>query len=847
MASYVLYPPIVDSYMPAFQDATCRIYFSLSKYNSISDVKSIHISVCKQSTGMNVVNKSDDISLGHYRSTGIIIANNGIKRDSIDAENLYYFEIDNSDIKDGWQVGWIYKIQLRLSLKEYDPTIPQSTWLNNNSGLFSEWSTICTTKFIGNIIVEIPTIDYDSSKKDGTIEEEVKNLYLSTLDLYGHINSVDKSERLYKYNFKLYNEYEDILLEDSGELYSNKYQDINDSDYILKMNEFKYTMKTELENEKIYILYFNYETNNGFKESHRIKFMSILMYIDTINCYMVTADNDPDRILKNITSVSEEEEEGKIGIKLRSSDSGNYNGNICVRRCSSKDNFSYWTDIKIIVCKQQSINDIPIFYDYTIESGVLYKYGVQSIKADGERGVLVQMLNPVMRNFEYSFLLGENNQQLKLQFNNTMNSYKIQMMESKTEPIGGMYPVITRNASLRYRIFPINGTITFWMDEKNSFTNKYLIYNESELYSHPIVDFYNNYNKDNNIVQYDYIYERDFRKQVLEFLHDGNFKLFKSPTEGNIIVRLTDINCTPTQSLDRMIYDFTAIASEMAEASMENYLKYHFYEIGECSEDFSTTTAKLGQLQMEFNSDTNVINEIFKKYDRSTRNSAGSRISIVYISYLKITIDDPPFRVQNNSGNMVIGNNISSNKISKNMITIYGDVREYTFDERIVFEKGDNLYLLGDAQGKKTSVNATIDFIYHLKTEPYIEKQISSKEVRSGMGQVFDYYVSGTSIYKDIYYKYYLETEKDFRRLSKIDALEIEAEPGAIFRIKDEVDEEDFEINQTGLLRLVELGNISQITFKGIRDRQTGEIITSGIAMDILINYHYTITVGKYK
>ena len=55
MASRVLYPCIVDSYMPAFKagNTSCRVYFSLSKFNGSSDFSSVHISVVKQNTGMN--------------------------------------------------------------------------------------------------------------------------------------------------------------------------------------------------------------------------------------------------------------------------------------------------------------------------------------------------------------------------------------------------------------------------------------------------------------------------------------------------------------------------------------------------------------------------------------------------------------------------------------------------------------------------------------------------------------------------------------------------------------------------------------------------------------------------
>ena len=45
MASSVLYAPTVDTYMPAFLaagngtgEASCKIYFSLSKFNTINDI-----------------------------------------------------------------------------------------------------------------------------------------------------------------------------------------------------------------------------------------------------------------------------------------------------------------------------------------------------------------------------------------------------------------------------------------------------------------------------------------------------------------------------------------------------------------------------------------------------------------------------------------------------------------------------------------------------------------------------------------------------------------------------------------------------------------------------------------
>ena len=49
MASMHLYPPILDSSMPVFnKNDACNIYYSLSKFNSVEDIKSIQISVIYQ-------------------------------------------------------------------------------------------------------------------------------------------------------------------------------------------------------------------------------------------------------------------------------------------------------------------------------------------------------------------------------------------------------------------------------------------------------------------------------------------------------------------------------------------------------------------------------------------------------------------------------------------------------------------------------------------------------------------------------------------------------------------------------------------------------------------------------
>jgi hypothetical protein len=51
--------------------------------------------------------------------------------------------------------------------------------------------------------------------------------------------------------------------------------------------------------------------------------------------------------------------------------------------------------------------------------------------------------------------------------------------------------------------------------------------------------------KTTNLISDNLAKERIFKTKVLEWLTDGNPKLFRSPTEGNFIVRLLNTSMTP--------------------------------------------------------------------------------------------------------------------------------------------------------------------------------------------------------------------------------------------------------------------------------------------------------------
>ncbi|MBQ8206356.1 MAG: hypothetical protein IJZ77_02745 [Bacilli bacterium] len=815
MASLTLYPPIVESSMPAFvanKNAVCRVYFSLSQFNTRNHFKNAQVSVVKQDSGLSVVNRTDG---EHYRATGIIL---NVPVYQTDQENLWYIEILNEDIGyqtvQGWTIGWFYKIQIRLSNITYNGECGQAAWINNNSQYFSEWSTATLVKAIGEVGIQIPVLGFDSQVKEDNVESA--SLAISTLDIHGTYTCEDSSEILHSYKIELYKEEE--LIESSGIMYTNQY---------VNSNEFTYICKTDLaDSEDIpYTLYFHYKTVNDYEATEVITFTVLQTLIGEVQVELkIYGETEVENDIEAATTIALEEDEGRVGIKFKEiGEEKRYSGNLCIRRTDSKSNYKIWYDIAVIVAIDQLISEIPIYYDYTIESGVGYKYGVQAINKDGSRGTLNSIDKIIIRSFEYSYLLGQNNQQLKLMFNSNMNTFKPVRNDSKNDTIGSAFPFVSRNGATKYKTFPITGLISYNMDDFNLFLPANFFKGRAE-------DLYTK--------------EREFRDVVLNFLLDGKPKLFKSPTEGNVIVRLTDVSCTPEQALGRLIYNFSATAYEIAEPTMENYLKYDFYYIAPYEKDFSTSSYKICQLQQKFTLTDNICELIKNKYNIETA-VANHIQKVSKIIGLKITIEDDPLRVKNNVNQLVIGNNIQFND---KIITIYGTTRIYEFDPEVVLTTSDKLYFLGDEQGLVTEINATIDFICEIVTTAESgKKEIATTRVLRGVGQLFKNVSPNESLYYDLYYKYYIEWEQEYRRLNRLWSIEIEANPGTVFRIKDSLDSnaQYHEVNETGILRFSELSNIIDILYYGTR-KPTGEIDTT-VNADVNINYLYYLLKGTYK
>lgn len=81
-----------------------------------------------------------------------------------------------------------------------------------------------------------------------------------------------------------------------------------------------------------------------------------------------------------------------------------------------------------------------------------------------------------------------------------------------------------------------------------------------------------------NLISENIRLERQFKLEVLDWLTNGEPKLFKSPTEGNYIVRLLNVSLTPNDQVGRMIHTFNATAYEVADLSYDNLCKLNIID-----------------------------------------------------------------------------------------------------------------------------------------------------------------------------------------------------------------------------------------------------------------------------
>lgn len=759
-----LYPPIIATTMPAFvRTMACRVYFSLSRYNNENDIKNVQVTVVHQNSNLSA------LSIGEY-PTGVMLKH--LQMDSnIARDDRYYIEIDTEDLEGNiFDLNEVYKVQLRFtSIKASNPPNGKKLagWLTDNLQFFSEWSTVCLVKGIEKPQIYLKGFDGAAT----TLETILFSGQMTDLigKMYYDNNAMTEKEYMKSYRVKLFLIEDNSLIFDSGDIYTNYYNP----------NEINYTLPLNLDEATYYNLEISFTTINNYSDSKQYNFMIISNVVEPLQA-TIAAEAVNEYGCMKISLASE------LPII----------GNITIRRSSSESDFKIWED----VCNFTATTVAPLDYewhDYTIKSGIWYRYCAQRRDSKGNRGPVINIKWPIMAIFDNMFLT-RGDMQLAIKYDPNINTYKRTYVESLTETIGSKYPFIRRNGNINYRQFPISGLITHFCDEDELFLSKDKIYGESK-------SLYDEYNNTNNITVYqDYIYEREFREKVMDFLYEDNVKLFRSTTEGNILIRLMDINLTPNQILGRMLFSFSATAFEIDDCTSENCQKYGIQNIGEYSELITYQYNKTGQISGEFmGSGENILTLLQEKY--ATSAADGYISTVKSLNWLRINFETDPYLIRTlPSGSL---EPIPYSAVPDED-TVYGYIVFINGRETLVSFR--RFYELSDSDTEITSLWFPVKTQVSIDYEVTIEDSEDTKEYTAKsyystkISQIWGSFSYHESIYKILYNKHLQRYKDYYEELTSLNKVTIEGIPSTVIYIRDSSDN-DYNrhlLNETGVLEL---------------------------------------------
>lgn len=199
-----------------------------------------------------------------------------------------------------------------------------------------------------------------------------------------------------------------------------------------------------------------------------------------------------------------------------------------------------------------------IYIDKIIQQGQEYNYTITGIKVmvNGEEQIEEDETILFAPDFEDIFLT-DGIRNYRVLYNPKIQSFKTVIAEQKVDTIGGRFPIFVRNGNLNYKEIPISGMIaTVPAAEDQTFR-----------VSTP-APAYTNKTSAEKIAE-----ERRWKIEIEQWLRNGQPKIFRSPAEGNYIIRLMNVSLSPNDTLGRVYHSFSATGYEVMEYNEENLIK----------------------------------------------------------------------------------------------------------------------------------------------------------------------------------------------------------------------------------------------------------------------------------
>lgn len=395
-------------------------------------------------------------------------------------------------------------------------------------------------------------------------EPEIKIVGLNAAGMNDHVyqyqldyKCLDSTERLYSTEFYLAEGTQINIIDSSGPIIHD-----NNKDTIYVGYE-DYEFLQELNPNQNYWIYAKITTTSGYEMATPFYPLSAKVGIPTINGRKITTKLDFDN--------------GCIAIYASSELPTSMNGRFRLVRADESEDFSVWhrlVDISLSASNITANNPYLLWRDFTVEQGQNYTYALMQLTDANHFSTKIKADN-IHADFEDSFLF-DGDKQLRIRFDPKVSSFKVTVQEAKTDTIGGRYPIIQRNGYTNYKEFPISGLISH-LSDPNGYFNKGIAdikaIDETTVVT-DTDDALNGMNYSTNLNSKNVALERQFKLEVLDWLNNGKPKLFRSPTEGNYLVRLLNVSLSPVDTLGRMLHSFSCTAYEIDGTTPEKLIKH---------------------------------------------------------------------------------------------------------------------------------------------------------------------------------------------------------------------------------------------------------------------------------
>lgn len=543
----MLYPPYIEGTIPSFYGNSLTVPFSMNKSVSASDVQGF------------------SLKLKTIQSTKYLFTTTDVIEQDLNSE--YYVKFDISSYAKKLTVGQHYKVQIAYI----------------GSDGVGYYSTVGIIKYTSKPSVSI----------EGLKSGKINGANQSYIGVYNSSN--DRTEKEYKYKFIFSDNAHNVIKETDWEIHNNS----NDETSYLTHDEFLTLL--ELEKNEVYYIQYKVITNNNLELSSPKYRVSNQLSIDPDINITLNAEMRPDNGYVLLTMEGELNEQGEEEKVL--------DGAFLICRACEDSDFKEWDELSRFKTRGKSPADWS-FKDFTVQQGKEYIYSFQQYNDFDIYSDRI-LSNVIFADFEDIFLY-DGTRQLKVSYNPQVSSFKTDILETKMDTIGSKYPFFFRNGSVEYKEFSLNGLISYLSDEEHLFItdeelglspkvekmtrsatvvegfepdDQYFFDKQYYVNAYELKESYADDKENREILDssrfrttqltgFNMSAERAFKLKVLEWLNNGEPKLFRSPGEGNYMVRLMNISLSPEDTLSRMLHSFSCTAYEIDECTYESLNNY---------------------------------------------------------------------------------------------------------------------------------------------------------------------------------------------------------------------------------------------------------------------------------